>query len=332
MKKLCLLMTLLLIFALLATGCGRVPGILYIDGQEVAVNELLKIDDTPYLLADYLYYFVQLKYQYDGNDHKTWARHPELLEELKENTIYTMQYLQATRELAKENGLKLNRSDKKSIKESLQAARSNYESESAFQSALHYAFMDTHILTVTLEDDIYNNKLMDHFYGKNGTELLSDEEITDAIMNEYVHYKSIYMRLDVDDSTDFKGTMESIHQQLTDGADFQKLMEQYSRDGTFADYPDGYYSAKDSEVDFMEMLIAMKDDTISEVFESENGYYIFWKLPNDREYIAKNVSDFSSSYYSRLLNKKIKARVDQQKVEILSDYYDKINMETVYGE
>ena len=112
-KKYTIVVVMILLAVLLVSGCGRLTGKLYIDGQTIEVEDLLRINDTTYTLSDYLYYYVQLKYEYDGNDDRTWERHPEWMTELKENALLVLQYAQARRELAADLGIKLNRADKK---------------------------------------------------------------------------------------------------------------------------------------------------------------------------------------------------------------------------
>ena len=328
-KKYAIVIVMTLLAVLLVSGCGRLTGKLNIDGQTVEVEELLRINDTTYTLSDYLYYYVQLKYEYDGNDDRTWERHPEWMTELKENALLVLQYAQARRELAADLGIKLNHADKKSIRNSIKETKSNYETNQEFEAAMTQSYMDMHIYTALLEDEIYNTKLYDYFYGDAGTEKISDEEICSYIMDNYVHYKTIYMRLDLDGTTTFQDSMQSISEQLKEGADFEELMNQYSRDTMHTDYPDGYYSKKTANVDFMEMLIAMEDNEISDVFESENGYYIFLKLPNDEAYIQEHIAEFAETYYKDRLSEKINAYVEKQEVEILSDYYYQITVDTI---
>ena len=71
-KKYTIVVVMILLAVLLVSGCGRLTGKLYIDGQTIEVEDLLRINDTTYTLSDYLYYYVQLKYEYDGNDNRTW--------------------------------------------------------------------------------------------------------------------------------------------------------------------------------------------------------------------------------------------------------------------
>ena len=54
-KKYTIVVVMILLAVLLVSGCGRLTGKLYIDGQTIEVEDLLRINDTTYTLSDYLY-------------------------------------------------------------------------------------------------------------------------------------------------------------------------------------------------------------------------------------------------------------------------------------
>lgn len=81
------------------------------------------------------------------------------------------------------------------------------------------------------------------------------------------------------EKAEVKKTAQTILRRIKNGADFDKLMNEYSEDPGLASYPDGYTFTDGQMVpEFESAAKALKNNQVSELVETDYGYHIIKKV------------------------------------------------------
>ncbi len=144
--------------------------------------------------------------------------------------------------------------------------------------------------------------LDEYFYGENGVDALTDEELLQEYHDNYIMAKHILIQT-VDGSTgeqlrtdeEARKEAQAILERLKAGEDFDELMNEYTEDPGIKSYPDGYIFTEGMMVDsFYEGALALQENELSELVESEFGYHIIMRLPLDDSKAGDYRKDISS--------------------------------------
>ncbi len=104
-----------------------------------------------------------------------------------------------------------------------------------------------------------------------------------------------------------KKTAQTILQRIKSGADFDKMMHQYSEDPGLASYPDGYTFTDGQMVpEFESAAKALKNNQVSGLVETSYGYHIIKKISTGKTNSYENLKD---AIAQQLLNEKYAAYV-----------------------
>ena len=130
----------------------------------------------------------------------------------------------------------------------------------------------------------------------------SDEDVQAYLEEEgIVSAKHILIATTGDKAEDAKKLelAESILKQLQNGADFDKLMNQYTEDPGLEHYPDGYTFGPGEMVDeFYDGTIALEVGEISEIIKSTHGYHIIMRTET-------NLDDYRDTVRNQRFDEKI---------------------------
>ncbi len=131
--------------------------------------------------------------------------------------------------------------------------------------------------------------------------------------NKYICTKHIFI------SNDFENALEEInavYEKVSAGEDFDELVKQYSQDPTALSNPNGYYFKQDEMVkQFEDAAYALQPEQISNIIETEYGYYIIKRCRfNNEHFIASGAADAyilqkADEYYEK----------EQQKLKVVYD-------------
>lgn len=300
------------------SGCTKkmtVQSIL-IDGQQIPVDVLIKINDDEISLFEYRYYFAVTMNNSDSDDMSA--------EDIRNEALTLIRNTYARYALAEELGIKLKKENNQTIKSTVKQYKEECGGNEQYKAALAEVYLDEALFEKLLQTDELSSLIYDYYFGDNGINKLSVSDITDYVSENYIHYMQIYVRFDYDGTQTNKQLMDSLKAQLDNGADFSELMLKYSRDDNVSLYPGGYYAEKDYDSDLLKNLFMLETGEHSDVITGKSGYYIYKRLDIDDD-VLKNIDTFRSAMETSILNDLIEDITDKQSVKIVSEYYNKID-------
>ena len=113
-----------------------------------------------------------------------------------------------------------------------------------------------------------------------------DDVYNYAQKNDYICAQNILIFNDSDEA--YKKALE-IRLMITEGGNFDELMETYGQDPGMKTAPGGYYFTKGRMVEpFEKAAYALKEGEVSSIVETEYGYHIIKRLAFDKESFAKS--------------------------------------------
>lgn len=309
-------------------GCTAKPTTwsLIIDGNEIPVDTVLTVNSEKISLFEYRFYFASLKETADNGDDSYWLSNQDARDKLIKDTLNAIRYDRAKVELAQSLGIKLTKEDKTAINNYVKKYKSMY-TDKEWQDLLDESYMDEAFYTQYNMESLYDDKLEDYYFGNESGNKLTVSRVFDY-MQEYYHYKYIYVKFDYDNTDTNQKLIENISQQLADGAKFEDMMV-YSRDYT-EDYANkGYYIKKEGVSPVIDNVSKLEVGEISNIIKQDNGYYIYKRYDITEDDAKDNLAEFKEQYMSEFISKKVMEIVEKQKIEYISEYYNKISIETL---
>ena len=133
------------------------------------------------------------------------------------------------------------------------------------------------------------NALNEYYYGENGANVPSDEELRQYFADNYIAAKHILIST-VDSTTgetirtdaEAKAEAQKILDRINAGEDYDALMNEYSEDPGLSGNPDGYiFTDGDMVTEFYDGAKALAEDEVSGLVKSSYGYHIIKRVPLD---------------------------------------------------
>ncbi len=298
-----------------------------INGEYIPVKTLFTVGSYDVSLFEYKYYYEYYKLNKDLGKDSYWDEHKDEIGEVKELALEDIKLFYATLMLADELQLELTKEQKKDIDTMVSNLIASYGSRDDFNAAMLESGLDEALFRKMAEKDEYESLIYDCYFGKNGTNKFTFDEVSSYAKENFARYKQIYMRLDYDGTTTNKDLMESIVEQLKNGESFDTLMKKYSRDPDVSSYPDGYYVHNESESFQKEYVFALEENSLSEIVVDDGGYYLFIRLPMGDD-VSKNIDNFRAEMETEFYLNKLDETMAKQDIKF-TEYYDKISFESV---
>ncbi len=253
----------------------------------------------------------------DSLDFTDWnAAVPELSGAVPEATpsayvkSYALSYaiqLAAIRLKAAEMGITLSPMQEEEIDATLAGYTEQAGGEEALAQLLSDHFLPMDYFREQHEAVAYINSLYEALYGANGEKLPDEDAVAYVKDSGYLYAKHILFST-VDDSrqplgddvvAEKKAEAEGVLAQLRACAPeelpelFDSLMKQYSEDPGMLSYPDGYYFVAGQMVpSFENAVLALEENGLSDLVESDYGYHIIFCPPMQ----ADHLMDYDSNY------------------------------------
>ena len=327
-----LCLTLVLTLGLLAGCVGDVSaGHITVNGKRIAIDYAVKFDDYAVSMAEYRYYFLNLKNNYfDYGDDSYWEEYPEDEATLLEYTLNYLRSQYAAQALAESYGISLDANDRLAIANQIQSSIDSVGSEADFVETLSQQYMSEDCYTLLLTQSALQQKLNDYLFGENGTMAIAAEDEVQTIRDNYIHT----IHLQISDQAKAEEALSHINA----GASIADLLDDYNED-TQEDSK-GYVVLKNQMGDnYRTVAEALSEGQISGLIEANGGYFIIQRLPLTDEYISANQEDLISDYKSELLYELMDEKASTFEVKY-NKYYDQFGvntilndgLDTVYGE
>lgn len=318
--------TLLIVGCMVGCTSKMTVWSLLINGEEVSVDTLLSINSEKISLFEYRFYFNAIKLAADNGDDSYWISNQDARDKLLSDTLDAIRYDYAKEELAKSLGLKITRSDKKTIKKYIKETKSVYTADK-WQEMLDSAYMDEVLYAKYNYSSMYTDKLEEYYFGSESGNKLTVSTIYDY-MQKYYHYKYIYIKYDYDETQTNKNLAENIIEKLANGAKFEDLMV-YSRDYSEDVAKTGLFILKDGTSPIIDAVSKLEIGQSSGIIEQSDGYYIYMRYDITENDAKQNLQDFKDEYMSDFISEKVNEFIKKQNIEYVSEYYNKISIETL---
>ncbi len=255
----------------------------------------------------YLNYRDELKYSFttDGV-----LAEKELDSEIRTRVLNDLRYMYSIISLAGEHGLSLTSKDVLTVAQTYIAEMKAYceESEISFEATLEKGYMTEQAFeffqrVMALEDVLYTTLVSE------GVIESEDEKILEILRSdELIRIKSVFVENDKGENVETNRAIAyKVIEKFNGGEDFNTLIGQYSEE-----IPGGeaYIFRGERESVFENAAFALENGEISDVVESENGFYIILRIKKDEEYIMKNFNDLKSLYQSIAFDRALKSRAN----------------------
>ncbi len=321
-----LLATLILLSCMAGCESGSTVWSLVINNENIPIETLLTINSEKISLFEYRFYFALRKKAADGGDDSYWISNQDARDKLITDTLNAIRYDRAKAELANSLGLKITRGDKSDVKKYVKNYKSVYTAEK-WQQMLDESYLDEALFIKRNYNVLYDSKLEDYYFGDNGENKLT-LSTTYEYMKGFYHYKYIYVKLDYDNTNTNKDLMTSLKKQLDDGAKFEDLMV-YSRDYTEDSAKTGYYIKQKGVSPAIDAVSKLEVGQVSDVIENDNGYYIYKRYDITEDDVRQNLQEFKNQYIADFIDEKVNELIKKQEIEYVSEYYNKISIETL---
>lgn len=347
MKKfLCRALSAVICLSMLA-GCGAkkttTPVIMTVDGEDVYANE-------------YVAYMYTQKNNFEstfGVDESYWndeTQGPQMLEALKEQAKQQVLLQRAIRKIAKENNITLSKEDIKKMNENNESMiKDTYGDKAKFKEALKASGFTEELYNYTNETSELFNKINDFYFGKDGSDTPSDDEIKKYFEENYVTVKHILQAgFDANDTsrTPLKGDAlakkkakaEEILKKAKAGEDFDALIKEFGEDPGMKTNTTGYTCSDNDNFDpaFMKAAKALKVGEISGIVEGSSGFHIIKRLPLEASKLdAENGSVKGTTIRDDIVNELtggVQKKLDEYTKGLdvkLTDEYNEINLKNM---
>ena len=252
-------------------------------------------------------------------------------EAAEQQAIYARVVMQKFNEL----GLKLSYNEQKEMASVRRNSIANTSKDAYLNQIAQFGFSDQTYQNFMYISQCYQ-ALNDYYFGENGVNTPSDEDIQKYYEDNYITAKHILITTVDPASGETKRTDEeakkeaqSILDRINAGEDFDTLMNQYSEDTGLSNNPNGYTFTEGQMVtEFYDGAKALAEDEVSELVKSSYGYHIIKRVKLDDSQLDNFKSDIVSAI-SGSMDELLKQWIDEAQVET-TDLYSSITYENVY--
>ncbi|MBR4880549.1 MAG: peptidylprolyl isomerase [Clostridia bacterium] len=291
---------LILALVLLLCGCSKGKTVLTVGGEDISYD---------------IYRYFYLNYKAENEDYTE--------EEIYDKAIDAISMDVALNLLADSQKVSLDKTDKKSVNEYVEASIANYGGKDAYLEALEENHLTDELFRYFYSQQLLENKLREHMYSEMNNIIKSDDETVEADIKEnFMAAKQVLIRNDEgDDKAKNKALAEDILKKALDGEDFDTLVKEYSEDTTaLTGYT--YYFTYGQLVEGFENAVACTSigSVCEYVAESEAGYHVVMRMPLDEEYIDSHFEELRDAYKARSFNDMRKTLTESFEVEKSKDF------------
>ena len=304
--------------------------VLTVNGDAVAADEY-----SGYMLYNMQYYasmYAQMGLtDLWSNEDMAKSLGASMPEAAEQQAIYARVVMQKFNEL----GLKLSYNEQKEMASVRRNSIANTSKDAYLNQIAQFGFSDQTYQNFMYISQCYQ-ALNDYYFGENGVNTPSDEDIQKYYEDNYITAKHILITTVDPASGETKRTDEeakkeaqSILDRINAGEDFDTLMNQYSEDTGLSNNPNGYTFTEGQMVtEFYDGAKALAEDEVSELVKSSYGYHIIKRIKLDDSQLDNFKSDIVSAI-SGSMDELLQQWIDEAQVET-TDLYSTITYENVY--
>lgn len=257
--------------------------VLTVNGDEVRADEY-----AGYMLYNMMYYanmYAQFGMSNVWDDEYAAATlGSSMPAAAKDQSVYARVVLQKFNEL----GLKMNYNQEKEMGQLRQDTIDMLGYDGYLSQVGSFGFTDESYTNFVYISQCYQ-ALNDYYFGENGVNVPSDDELRQYFADNYLSAKHILIST-VDSTTgetlrtdaEAKAEAQAILDRINAGEDFDTLMNEYSEDPGLTGNPDGYiFTEGEMVTSFYDAAKALGEGEVSGLVQSDYGYHIIKREPLD---------------------------------------------------
>ena len=276
---------------------GDAETVLTVNGDAVAADEY-----SGYMLYNMQYYasmYAQMGMSdLWSNEDMAKSLGASMPEAAEQQAIYARVVMQKFNEL----GLKIGYNEQKEMAEIRRNSIDNTSKDAYLTQIAQFGFSDQSYQNFMYISQCYQ-ALNDYYFGENGVNAPSDEDIQKYYEENYITAKHILISTVDPASGETKRTDEeakkeaqSILDRIKAGEDFDTLMNEYSEDTGLSNNPNGYTFTEGQMVtEFYDGAKALAEDEVSELVKSDYGYHIIKRVKLDDSQLDNYKNDIVSA-------------------------------------
>lgn len=306
------------------------PVVMTVNGDEVCADEY-----AGYMLYNMAYY--ENMYAQFGmsdvwsDDYAAATLGASMPAAAKDQSVYARVVMQKYNEL----GLKMTYDQEKQMKQLIQDAIDANGYDAFAKQIAHFGFSEQTYSNFMYISQCYQ-ALSDYYYGENGVNVPSDDELRQYFSDNYISAKHILIST-VDSTTgetirtdeEAKAEAQKILDRINAGEDFDALMNEYSEDPGLAGNPDGYiFTEGDMVTEFYDAAKALGDGEVSGLVKSDYGYHIIKREPLDVDGQFENYKSLLTTAVAGTMDDLLSQWMQEADVQT-TETYDEITYQNV---
>ena len=306
------------------------PVVMTVNGDEVCADEY-----AGYMLYNMAYYanmYAQFGMTDVWNDEYAAATlGSSMPQAAKDQSVYARVVLQKFNEL----GLKLTYDQEEQMTQLRQDTIDSMGYDAFAKQIANFGFSDQSYNNFMYISQCYN-ALNEYYYGENGANVPSDEDLRQYFADNYIAAKHILIST-VDSTTgetirtdeEAKAEAQKILDRINAGEDYDALMNEYSEDPGLAGNPDGYiFTEGDMVTEFYDGAKALAEDEVSGLVKSDYGYHIIKRVPLDVDGQFENYKSLLTTAVAGTMDDLLTQWMQEADVQT-TETYDEITYQNV---
>ncbi len=306
------------------------PVVMTVNGDEVCADEY-----AGYMLYNMAYYanmYAQFGMTDVWNDEYAAATlGSSMPQAAKDQSVYARVVLQKFNEL----GLKLTYDQEKQMTQLRQDTIDSMGYDAFAKQIANFGFSDQSYNNFMYISQCYN-ALNEYYYGENGANVPSDEDLRQYFSDNYIAAKHILIST-VDSTTgetirtdeEAKAEAQKILDRINAGEDYDALMNEYSEDPGLAGNPDGYiFTEGEMVTEFYDGAKALAEDEVSGLVKSDYGYHIIKRVPLDVDGQFENYKSLLTTAVAGTMDDLLTQWMQEADVQT-TETYDEITYQNV---
>mgnify|MGYP001624129872 CR=1 FL=1 len=306
------------------------PVVMTVNGDEVCADEY-----AGYMLYNMAYYanmYAQFGMTDVWNDEYAAATlGSSMPQAAKDQSVYARVVLQKFNEL----GLKLTYDQEKQMTQLRQDTIDSMGYDAFAKQIANFGFSDQSYNNFMYISQCYN-ALNEYYYGENGANVPSDEDLRQYFADNYIAAKHILIST-VDSTTgetirtdeEAKAEAQKILDRINAGEDYDALMNEYSEDPGLAGNPDGYiFTEGEMVTEFYDGAKALAEDEVSGLIKSDYGYHIIKRVPLDVDGQFENYKSLLTTAVAGTMDDLLTQWMQEADVQT-TETYDEITYQNV---
>lgn len=303
------------------------PGCLFLNGENVAVDWVLKINGKEISADTYRYQFLTMRDENDEGDASFWTDENAAI--LKEQVTEFVALLVTVEEFAADYGFVRGTESAAYAEQEYRITQAGFGSEEEFLTALAELHMNANSYRYQLESDYLQMQLYSALFEEGGKYAVSNEKFVEIVQNDYARVRYLAINYDDTNYAQKREHAENLAQMATD-ENFVELVNQYSEEKGMVENPDGLYLRAGMTTDtvFESACFALAENEISGLIETDRAFYVIKRLAPEAEYIEQNIEEMISDYYGSIFSKLLLDAAKDYTVEY-AEIFDEISVWTM---